>query len=479
MPPRLVLFARVLPLALVLLVACAAPTDDAPEAETESIGQTSSPLVAVAAFGTNPAQLKMHKYVPQAVGTGARPLVVVLHGCTQTPAAYESAGWNSLADEWKFFVVYAEQNNTRNNSSGCFNWGGRWKSAPSAFVFSPEPLMLDEIKRGNGENQSIKEMVDQMKKDHTIDDKRVFITGLSAGGAMTALMLATWPDVFAGGAIFAGVPYGCATDRKTTTEAAACLKDYSGENAYLSRTPKAWGDLVRGAAPSFKGPYPRVQIWHGTADAIVNAKNQAELVKQWTDVNGIDQTADTKDTIDTYPHEQFKDGSGKVIVETFQITGKSHGTEVAASTPIDPGKKDGPKCGKAGSYIIEAGICSTYYAAKFFGLDGSGAPGTTSSGGVSSSSSTSSGGGEDGGGGAGPQGGASGGPGGKWIEGSNGSTCAMSARSSCVSVTSLGLLATLASLFVARRRCRRGTSFLCKDHDSTSEAHTALPLPPS
>ena len=314
------------------------------------------------------------RHAPAKVPVGPRPLIVVLHGCTQTAAAYESAGWSDLADEWGFYVLYPEQNTTRNNSSGCFNWGGRWKSAPQTFVLTPEALDLNEIARGQGENESIKEMIDKMKADHAIDDKRVFVTGLSGGGAMTALMLAVWPDVFSGGAIFAGIPYGCATNKKTTAEAGECLKSYTGADAYLSRTPAQWGDLVRTAAPSFKGPYPRVSIWHGTSDSVVNNANQTELVKQWTNANanGIDQTADANDSVDGFPHAAYKDASGKTLVETYTITGQSHGTEVAPSAPIDPAQPGGAKCGKAGAYILSAGICSTYYAAKFFGLDGAG-----------------------------------------------------------------------------------------------------------
>ncbi len=377
------------------VVACSA---DERSPDMENVGQVSSAattLVAVSAFGANPGQIKMYKYVPENMPAGPRPLVVALHGCSQTPIAYESAGWNTLADAWKFYVMYPEQNTARNNSAGCFNWGGRWKSAPQAFVFSPELLDLTEIQRGHGENESIKEMVDKMKADHTIDEKRVFITGLSAGGGMTALMLAVWPDVFSGGAIFAGIPFGCATNQKTTTEAANCLKDYTGANAYLSRTPAAWGELVRAAAPSFHGPYPRVAIWHGTADSIVNPKNQAELVKQWTNVNGIDQTPDTTDSVDGFPHKQYKDANGKTLVETYEITGQSHGTEVAPTKPMDPSQPAVGTCGKAGSYIISAGICSTYYAAKFFGLDigasTAGDGGTSSSGSSGGSSSGSSG----------------------------------------------------------------------------------------
>lgn len=381
---------------LAFVVACSAPADDS-VLEDEHLGTTSSALEAVTTFGANKAALSMYRYSPASMPAGPRPLVVVLHGCTQSAAAYEAAGWSALADAWKFHVIYPEQNKSKNNSGGCFNWGGRWKSAPSTSVFPAEALDLSEIERGHGENEAIKEMVDKMKADNKIDDKRVFITGLSGGGAMAALMLAVWPDVFSGGAIFAGIPYGCATKGSgagaaTTTDAANCLKDYTGANAYLSRTPLAWGDLVRSAAPSYKGPYPRVSIWHGTSDFVVNKANQAELVKQWTNANGIDQTPDAETKVDGFPHAEYKDAAGKVLVETYTITGQGHGTEVAPAAPVDPAQAGGAKCGKAGAYILSAGICSTYYAGKFFGLDGLGGPGTTPDGGVSSSSSSSTGG---------------------------------------------------------------------------------------
>jgi poly(hydroxyalkanoate) depolymerase family esterase len=422
------------------------PLDD-----EDNLGRSSAALVAIKDFGTNPAALEMHKYVPADMPSTPRPLVVVLHGCTQTAAAYESAGWSALADQWKFYVVYPQQNTQRNNSSGCFNWGGRWKSAPSAFVLSPEPLELDEIKRGHGENQSIKEMVDKMKADHKIDDARVFVTGLSAGGAMASLLLATWPDVFSAGAIFAGVPYGCATNKKTTAEAGNCLKDYTGANAYLARTPEQWGDLVRAAHPGHTGPYPRVSIWHGTADFVVNARNATELMKQWTNVHGIDQTPDADAAVESYPHKEYKDASGKTLVETYDITGKSHGTEVAPNAPLDPAQPNGPKCGKAGAYILSANICSTYYAGQFFGLDraadGAG-PGAAADGGGSSSSS---GGGKSASGG-GNSSGAAEAPG----SSSAGGTCAVRPGSAGRSLLGVGALASAAALLLLARRRRAG-----------------------
>ncbi|HEY8080363.1 MAG TPA: PHB depolymerase family esterase, partial [Labilithrix sp.] len=366
-----------------LLVSCSA-RDEPP---LEHVGQVTGALTDVASFGANPANLAMHVYAPADMPAGPRPLVVALHGCTQNAAAYEAAGWEALADAWKFYVVYPEQNTTKNNSLGCFNWGGRWKDAPQTFVLSPEPLDMTTIQRGHDENESIKEMVDKMKSDHAIDSARVFVTGLSAGGAMAALLLATWPDVFRGGAIFAGVPYGCATNHKTTDEAANCLKDYTGTNAYLDRTPSDWGDLVRSAGPSgFSGPWPRVSIWYGTADSVVNPKNGEELARQWTNVHGVAQTPSATDMVEGFPHASYKDASGNAVVETYAITGQGHGTEVAPDKAIDPAKPDGAKCGTAGSYILATSICSTYYAGKFFGLDqAAGAPSAASDGGVASS----------------------------------------------------------------------------------------------
>src|SRR5882757_2300932 len=141
-------------------------------------------------FGSNPGALRMFSYRPSNVSAGSA-LVVVLHGCTQTAGGYDlGAGWSTLADRFGFTLLLPEQQRS-NNPNGCFNW------------FQPA-----DIKRGHGEALSIRQMVEKMVSDFQIDPTRVFITGLSAGGAMTSVMLATYPDVFAGGAVVAGLPYG-------------------------------------------------------------------------------------------------------------------------------------------------------------------------------------------------------------------------------------------------------------------------------
>ena len=110
-------------------------------------------------------------------------MVVALHGCSQDAHAYDhGAGkWSSLADRWGFLVVYPEQQLT-NNQNNCFSW-----------------FLPGDTARGNGEALSIHQMVEHAIGKFGADPEKVFVTGLSAGGAMAVVMLATYPETFAGG----------------------------------------------------------------------------------------------------------------------------------------------------------------------------------------------------------------------------------------------------------------------------------------
>ena len=190
----------------------------------------------------------------------APALVVVLHGCGQTAAGYDlGTGWSTLAKRYGFALLMPEQQ-ASNNANTCFNW------------FNP-----GDIARGRGEAASIRQMIARMVADHEIDPRRIYITGLSAGGAMTSVMLATYPEVFAGGAIIAGLPFGIASNVREAL---------SGMMQSTSRPAGKLGDLVRKAS-KHKGPWPKVSVWHGSADRTVNPGNANEIVKQWLDVHGL------------------------------------------------------------------------------------------------------------------------------------------------------------------------------------------------
>ena len=296
-------------------------------------------LTKVTSFGSNPGGLAMYEYVPVGLASG-RPLVLVLHGCTQTAANMENAGWNKLADQHDFAVVYPEQQ-TANNPVRCFNWAGEYGDTAN-------------LVRGQGENQSIISMIDAAVAAHGSDPTKVYIVGFSAGGAFAAVMLATYPDRFAGGAIMSGLPYRCATSVSAA---------YSCQSPGVTRTAAQWGDLVR-TAHAHPGPRPPIQIWHGASDTTVVPANEAELIKQWTNVLGTDDTADETETIGQTTRTAYKAGS-VVVVEAFKITGMNHATAIGSNgLSVCPAT--------AGPYFDDKGICSTVRAASFFGLTGGG-----------------------------------------------------------------------------------------------------------
>ncbi len=137
----------------------------APQSGDPGVAATKAHLTEVTGFGSNPGALRMFKYVPTRL-EAAPGLVVVLHGCTQTAAGYDhGAGWSTLADRYGFALLLPEQQKA-NNPNTCFNW------------FQPA-----DTTRDSGEALSIRQMVETMIVDHGIDRGRVFVTGLSAGGA--------------------------------------------------------------------------------------------------------------------------------------------------------------------------------------------------------------------------------------------------------------------------------------------------------
>ena len=292
-----------------------------------------SPLVETSGFGSNPGALRMFSFVPEHLQEPPA-LVVVLHGCGQTAAGYDlGAGWSTLAKHYGFVLLMPEQQSS-NNGQGCFNW------------FNPE-----DTTRDSGEACSIRQMIARMIGDHNIDEHRIFVTGLSAGGAMTSVMLATYPEVFAGGAIIAGLPFGVATNVREAL---------NGMYQSSSRPSGELGDLVRKAS-SHKGPWPKISVWHGSADRTVNPANADEIVKQWLDVHDLPSSPMSEADVDGYPRQVWWNADGETMIESYTITNMAHGTPLGLADSDE-------RYGAQGAFLIEAGISSSYHIANFFGL---------------------------------------------------------------------------------------------------------------
>lgn len=289
-------------------------------------------LLILPDFGSNPGALRGYFYLPSSLLPSAA-MVVVLHGCTQDAESYDhGSGWSRLADELGFALLYPEQQRG-NNGNLCFNW-----------------FNANDTQRDAGEALSIRQMVAAMIAEHRIDPARVFVTGLSAGGAMTSVMLATYPEVFAGGAIIAGLPYGTAA---SVPEAFDRMRAHGGPPA------GALSELVT-AASRHKGPWPTISVWHGDRDATVSHANSALIVEQWRAIHGIPPEPSAVEHVDGHVRRVWSHAERGDVLEEYRILGLGHGTPLSTSG-LDA-------CGVAGPYMLEAGISSTRHIARSWGL---------------------------------------------------------------------------------------------------------------
>lgn len=289
-------------------------------------------LSELKSFGTDPGSLYANTYIPKTFPKGG-PLVVVLHGSTQSAESYDTgSGWSALADECGVALLFPGQKRT-NNAIGGFNW------------FKP-----GDSHRGGGEPLSIRHMIRRVVADHDIDPSRVFITGLSSGGAMTSVMLATYPEVFAGGAIIAGLPYRTAN---TLMQAFFRMKGYGGPS------DRKLGALVRRASRTTRN-WPTISVWHGGHDRTVDRSNADSIVRQWQNVHKVEGPPTRVEKVEGVPRRVWCNDAGRPVIEEYVIVDMGHGT------PIKAGGAGG--LGEEGKYMLEVGISSTRHIAQFWGL---------------------------------------------------------------------------------------------------------------
>lgn len=284
----------------------------------------------------NPGNLGARVYLPSNLARGA-PLVVALHGCTQSASAYDhGAGWSQLADRAGFALLLPEQQRG-NNPNLCFNW-----------------FLRKDTGRGKGEAASIAAMIGAKVAKYDLDPARVFITGLSAGGAMSAAMLEGYPELFAAGAIIAGLPAGIA---EGVPEALAAM---AGGGDRPGKARAAIGDPRQ---------LPRLSVWHGDADTTVAPTNGDAIVARALAARGIDVASGATQAIGPHRRKTWsrpvQGGKAAPLVEQYEIAGMGHG--VPLSTAGTAGA-DAFALGMPGPHMLEAGIDSTARIAAFFGL---------------------------------------------------------------------------------------------------------------
>jgi len=256
-------------------------------------------LQEVTSFGPNPTNLRMHLYVPNKVQQKA-PVLVAVHYCTGSgQALYSGTEFASMADRYGFIVIYP----TATRQGSCFD------------VSSPGALKHD----GNSDPAGIVSMVRYVQQKYSTDTSRVFSVGLSSGAMMTNVLMGDYPDVFAGGSSFMGVPFGCFATTDGSSWNSTC------SNGQLIKTPQEWANLVKAAYPGYSGPRPRMQIWHGTEDPTLRYPNFNEQIKQWTQVLGVGQTPVLTDKPQSsWTHTRYGDTGPTPPVEAYSIAGAGH-----------------------------------------------------------------------------------------------------------------------------------------------------------
>jgi poly(hydroxyalkanoate) depolymerase family esterase len=306
----------------------------------------------------------------EGAGGAPAPLVVALHGYTQTAEEYkDTTEWHVLAGRYRFYVVFPQVN------ADLLGAGGR----PGAWKWWRDYAAWTRSSY-NQHFGPINAVVDAMKAAYSIDEDRVFVTGLSAGGYMTTLLLAVYPDVFAAGASFSGGPHNCDLQCTDSDKIQDWRRPFGytppGKDAVWNAYPEWWND------PATRKP--RLLLVHGGLDEAVRPINLTDAMHQWTGALGIAPTPDNAalgepTTLGGYAYDVYAH-DGRVGVATVLMHDLGHGTPVRPGDAVDEGGHDplpsttaadcsnvsDPGCEQ--DWTNTGGIYGPYQAARFFGL---------------------------------------------------------------------------------------------------------------
>ena len=215
----------------------------------------------------------------------------MLHGCLQDPDDFAlGTRMNAVAEEQRFFVLYPQQSEAANQTR-CWNW-----------------FNAAHQRRDQGEPSIIAGMTREVIRSHNIDARRVYIAGMSAGGAMAAIMAATYSDLYAAVGIHSGMPYGAAQNFLGAIKA---MKD---------------GAAVGERLPSKSIP---LIVFHGDQDIMVNSRNGEQLVAQWLggpapQSRDISTRQASEGNGRAFTRTIYRDGAGQVAAENWLVHDAGH-----------------------------------------------------------------------------------------------------------------------------------------------------------
>jgi poly(hydroxyalkanoate) depolymerase family esterase len=251
----------------------------------------------IEAVYSNAAGSRAYKlYIPSGYHGQAVPLVVMLHGCTQSPDDFAAGTrMNTIAEEQTCLVAYPAQPSNA-NAAKCWNW------------FRP-----GDQRRGQGEPSLIAGITRQIMRDYVVDPGRVYVGGLSAGAAAAAVMGAAYPDLFAAIGVHSGLACGAASD-----VASAFTAMRQGGSA-----PSTYGDISAGPG---HGPTVPTIVFHGDSDTTVHPRNSDHVIAQAIGTTSA-QTKVQRGRIPgghAYTRTIHPDASGRSILEQWEIHGAGH-----------------------------------------------------------------------------------------------------------------------------------------------------------
>ena len=266
-------------------------------------------------FGPNPTNVGFFIYVPDTLP--AKPAILVnphwCHGAAE--AAYRGSQYATLASKHGFIVIYPDSPQAADD---CWD------------VSSKETLTHE----GGGDSLGIVSMVRWTLAKYNGDPKRVFVTGVSSGAMMTQVLVGAYPDIFAGGSAFAGVPFGCFAPKGNNSGVYGYWSDDCAKGR-VKKTPAEWAAAVKAAYPGYDGWRPKLQLFHGTKDEVLDYVNHEEAVKQWTAVLGLSQTpASTTQNTPVSGWTKYTYGPNSWL-EAFSASGVPHDIRVQENTVLE------------------------------------------------------------------------------------------------------------------------------------------------